>query len=603
MSQQTPASHSDADLMERTRGGDADAFGHLWRRHHRAALTVARNLTSSLEADDLVQEAYTRIYQSIVAGGGPTGSFRAYLFTSIRHIAAEWGRSRRESAREQIGDIEDPATGDDADDAALDRSLTHRAFSSLPRRWQEVLWYSEVEQLKPAEIAPILDMKPTAVAQLTFRAREGLREAWIQAHLREIADGSQCQWTMERLGAYCRGNIGRRDRGKVDMHLAGCGRCTVVATEAEEVSGRLALVLLPLALGATGAAGYLAGLHGGAMSHVTVAGMPSSVLQGAVAVPAGAVAGPAAAGGAVTVGAGVGAPGVAAGGGVAGAAATTAAAAGAGAGAAGIAAGAAASAGGAAAVIGGGAAVGALATTSAAAALGAALVVGGVVAAAVLPAVAASPAPEQRSPVSQTAPGSAGPQDLTSDQPAAVAGPGPADLPLWGPESSFDEDAEQPGDAASGATDTAEGVPETAPVDETAPADETAPSDVGARGREPGAEAADAQDAGTTAASGAAVNSARASAESSAGAPVVLATEDAGRGAGGGEGSAGGTGAPAGPPSAHTGARGAPASANGGTDAGAAANGRANGKGNGQGHGNAAQTEPVGEPEQAAPAP
>ena len=123
---------ADADLVLRTRSGDTDAFAELWRRHYRAGVTVARNMTSSLDADDLVQEAYTRIYHSIVHGGGPTGSFRAYLFTSIRNTAAAWGRSGRETAMEDLDAVVDPATSDDATESALDRSLTHRAFRSLP---------------------------------------------------------------------------------------------------------------------------------------------------------------------------------------------------------------------------------------------------------------------------------------------------------------------------------------------------------------------------------------------------------------------------------------------------------------------------------------
>jgi hypothetical protein len=125
-----------------------------------------------------------------------------------------------------------------------------RRRSAAAERWQEVLWYTEIEQMKPAEIAPLLGMKATAVAQLAFRAREGLREAWIQAHLRSVADGSDCQWTIERLGAYARGNLGRRDHGKVEAHLGDCARCTIVAAEAQDVSHRLALVLLPLTIGA-----------------------------------------------------------------------------------------------------------------------------------------------------------------------------------------------------------------------------------------------------------------------------------------------------------------------------------------------------------------
>lgn len=252
----------DADLVVRTRSGDRAAFGELWRRHHRSGLVVARSITSSLDPDDLVQEAFTRIYRTILAGGGPTGSFRAYLFTSIRNTAATWGRAARATSIEELHALEDPATTEEATAQALDRSLTHQAFRSLPTRWQEVLWYSEIEQMKPAEIAPLLGLRPTAVAQLAFRAREGLREAWVQAHLHSTADDSTCRWTIEHLGAHARRNLGRRDRAKVQAHLKECARCTIVAAEAQEVSDRLALVLLPLTIGIAGTSGYLASLPG-----------------------------------------------------------------------------------------------------------------------------------------------------------------------------------------------------------------------------------------------------------------------------------------------------------------------------------------------------
>nr|WP_165310689.1 sigma-70 family RNA polymerase sigma factor [Microbacterium protaetiae] len=301
---------ADADLVELSRSGDTDAFGELWRRHYPAGITVARSITSSLEPDDLVQEAYTRIYRSLQRGGGPTGSFRAYLFTSIRNTAAAWGRARRETAIDELDAIADPGTEEQAAEDALDRGLTHQAFRSLPTRWQEVLWYTEIEQMKPAEVAPLLGMKANAVAQLAVRAREGLRAAWVQAHLRSVADGSDCQWTIERLGAYARGGLGKRDKGKVERHLHACARCAIVAAEAKDVSDRLALVLLPLTLGA-GAAGYAAWLQLGA-PVTAVAGMPSGVVQGAViagGVEGAGVGSDAGAGAGLGAGAGVGSGG------------------------------------------------------------------------------------------------------------------------------------------------------------------------------------------------------------------------------------------------------------------------------------------------------
>lgn len=271
----------DADLILRTRSGDTEAFGELWRRHYPSGLSVARSVTSSIDPDDLVQESYTRIYQAIIKGGGPNGSFRAYLFTSIRNTAAGWGRARRETAIDELDTVADPDTTDQAASEALDRSLTAQAFRSLPSRWQEVLWYTEIEQMKPQEVGPLLGMKAGAVSQLAFRAREGLREAWIQAHLRSAADGSECQWTIEHLGAYSRGNLSTRDHKRLELHLDECARCMIVAAEAKDVSKRLALVLLPLVLGVTGAAGYLATLQGAGTPIVALAGM-SSTIPGAV---------------------------------------------------------------------------------------------------------------------------------------------------------------------------------------------------------------------------------------------------------------------------------------------------------------------------------
>ncbi|GAA4781753.1 sigma-70 family RNA polymerase sigma factor [Microbacterium gilvum] len=279
----------DADLVLRSRSGDQQAYGELWRRHYRSGIVAARSITSSIDSDDLVQEAYAKILQSIQRGNGPTGSFRAYLFTTIRNIAASWGRAPSAATSDFLDEVEDPESTEAATDEALDRSLTHSAFRSLPTRWQEVLWYTEIEQMKPGEIAPLLGMKAAAVSQLAFRAREGLREAWIQAHIASVDAGSEHAWTIERLGAHTRGNLGARDRAKMDAHLAECARCAIVASEAKEVGSRLALVLLPLAMGAAGATSYLASLQRDEAAYIALAAMPSSVYEGAVVVAGGAV--------------------------------------------------------------------------------------------------------------------------------------------------------------------------------------------------------------------------------------------------------------------------------------------------------------------------
>ncbi|BDZ63753.1 sigma-70 family RNA polymerase sigma factor [Agromyces mangrovi Wang et al. 2018] len=276
----SPQKQSDARLVERAREGDTDAFGELFRRHAAAGVTVARSF-SSLDAEDLVAESFARIYDAVVAGGGPRGAFRPYLFTTIRNTAASWGRRDHELPVDDLDQQPDPATDEHAALSALDRGLTARAFRSLPTRWQEVLWYCEVEQMAPREVAPLLGMSANATAALAYRAREGLRQAWIRVHLQDTDPDTDCGWTIERLGSYARGKLGSREVDRVDDHLEECARCTIVAVEAHEVGSRLAMVLLPLSAGVTGATAYAGWLHAGAPATVVAMGAGGAAVGGA----------------------------------------------------------------------------------------------------------------------------------------------------------------------------------------------------------------------------------------------------------------------------------------------------------------------------------
>ena len=82
-----------------------------------------------------------------------------------------------------------------------------------------VLWHTEVEQQKPADIAPLLGMSANSVSALAYRAREGLRQAFLSQHATD-PDDVDCAWTRDHLGAYVRGGLSRRDAGRVDDHLA-----------------------------------------------------------------------------------------------------------------------------------------------------------------------------------------------------------------------------------------------------------------------------------------------------------------------------------------------------------------------------------------------
>lgn len=52
------------------------------------------------------------------------------------------------------------------------------ALESLPHLWQTTLWYADVLQKKPKDIALAMGIAPTAVPAIVQRARKGLRKTY-----------------------------------------------------------------------------------------------------------------------------------------------------------------------------------------------------------------------------------------------------------------------------------------------------------------------------------------------------------------------------------------------------------------------------------------
>lgn len=171
---------SDTDLLSAARGGDAGAYAILYHRHSAAGRVAARSITRSFEADDLVAEAFTRVFELMRDGRGPESIFRAYLIRTIRNLAIDW--SRKDGGEVLVDDWERVPAVQDGAMPAEERAMLLHAFGRLPERWQQILWHLEIDRLKPREIALLLGMSPNAVSALAYRAREGLRRTWNGTH-------------------------------------------------------------------------------------------------------------------------------------------------------------------------------------------------------------------------------------------------------------------------------------------------------------------------------------------------------------------------------------------------------------------------------------
>lgn len=154
--------------------------------------------------------------------------------------------------------------------------VAERAFAALPPRWQAVLWHTEVEGLKPAEAALQLGLSANSVAALAYRAREGFKKEWLQAHVSERGVPAECQWSTRRMGDYARGSLTPRAKARFDAHLEACARCSAVLAELGGLSGRLAGLLLPVVIGGSAAASLLASRSETAAADAVMPDIPAT---------------------------------------------------------------------------------------------------------------------------------------------------------------------------------------------------------------------------------------------------------------------------------------------------------------------------------------
>jgi RNA polymerase sigma factor (sigma-70 family) len=231
---------TDAELTEAVRRGDVTAFGVLYERHIGAARRASGGLTATpAERDDLIAEAFARLLRVLRAGGGPNDEFRPYLITTMRNVMISW--RRRDSAVSVMADVPEvrPTTGPEVVvGGRLHAALAAEAFASLPERWRLVLWRTEIEGEAPAKVASSLGMTPNGVAALAYRAREGLRQAYLDQHVPTDAR-SGCRGMVAELAGWVRGRFTAQKMARIGAHVAGCPVCHEIADGLRQLNEEL----------------------------------------------------------------------------------------------------------------------------------------------------------------------------------------------------------------------------------------------------------------------------------------------------------------------------------------------------------------------------
>lgn len=146
-------------------------FEKIYIQYRRLMYSVAfRVLNNSEDAEDAVHTAFIRIAKNIEIINDDVGSLTGLMITIARNTAIDIYRKRSKQATVELtDDIEAPNTETNLDESA-------GCLEKLPERQKTILLLKYHYGYNNDEIAKLLDITPTNVAKIVYRAKVKLRE-------------------------------------------------------------------------------------------------------------------------------------------------------------------------------------------------------------------------------------------------------------------------------------------------------------------------------------------------------------------------------------------------------------------------------------------
>lgn len=171
---------SDAALLARYAAGDPQAARLLTRAlAPRVYAHAVRMLGDAAEAEDITQEAMTRLWKIAPDWDAGRAQARTWLYRVTANLCTDVLRRRRDAVRlDQVSEPVDPLPSAAAvlQDATRTDAL-QAALMRLPERQRQAVVLRHLEGLSNTEIAEVLEVGVEAVESLTARGKRALTVA------------------------------------------------------------------------------------------------------------------------------------------------------------------------------------------------------------------------------------------------------------------------------------------------------------------------------------------------------------------------------------------------------------------------------------------
>ena len=183
--QQPATEPCEAELIERAKRGDAEAFQALYDKHKRRVYSLCLRMTANTaEAEDLAQEAFLQLFRKIATFRGES-AFSTWLHRLSVNVVLMHLRKKSlpvVSLEETTQGTEEDSPKRDfgADDIALagsiDRMQLQRAVDNLPPGYRTIFVLHDIEGYEHNEIARIAGCSIGNSKSQLHKARMKLRD-------------------------------------------------------------------------------------------------------------------------------------------------------------------------------------------------------------------------------------------------------------------------------------------------------------------------------------------------------------------------------------------------------------------------------------------
>ena len=153
------ADPGDVDLVQAVARREPDALVTLYERHGRVAFALAyRVVDDAASAEEVVQDAFLRVWHHAASFDPARGGVRAWLLTIVHHraIDARRGRGGRRDERFEPESVEAARTAPDLwgeVERGLERERVRVAVDALPDEQRQAIELAYYEGLTHGEIA------------------------------------------------------------------------------------------------------------------------------------------------------------------------------------------------------------------------------------------------------------------------------------------------------------------------------------------------------------------------------------------------------------------------------------------------------------------